>query len=181
MLRLVNILLTSGLYIGHWNGLEFYYDLLSTFTRLRLFHQQNLPNLLVINLVLCIRHGIRCTVWFTHTNAASHVENAAEQVTVVSVKSHLNNNHQLFWPYLSFQFRLTIQNFKVNVINYQSDGLCTLHGTRDGKGNRTGTIGNNGSWSLFLSRTRVNISTWYYIFLLVSVPVLFPFPCMQCV
>ena len=52
-----------------------------------------------------------------------------------------------------------------------SYGLLTLHGN----GSEIGTIGNNGSWSLSLSQTGVNISTWYYTFLLV--PVLVPSPC----
>ena len=55
--------------------------------------------------------------------------------------------------------------------------LFTLHGTgtRPIQGTGTGTIGNNGSWSLSLSRTSVNISTWYYTFHLVPVQV--PVPC----
>ena len=43
----------------------------------------------------------------------------------------------------------------------------TLNGT--GTENRDGTIGNNGSWSLSLSRICANISTWYYTFHLVPV------------
>ena len=41
----------------------------------------------------------------------------------------------------------------------KSNGLITLHGTEIGGGrrNRIGTIGNNGSWYLSLSRTNVNI------------------------
>ena len=38
------------------------------------------------------------------------------------------------------------------------DGLFTLQGTGTGKGNRTGTIGNKGPWSLSLSQTSVNFS-----------------------
>ena len=57
-------------------------------------------------------------------------------------------------------------------------GLFILHGNRTGTGTAsdTGTIGNNGSWSLSLSRTSVDISTWYCTFHLVHVlvPVLFP-------
>ena len=37
--------------------------------------------------------------------------------------------------------------------------------------NGTGTIGNNGSWTLFLSWTSVKLSTWFYTFSLVFVPV----------
>ena len=47
-----------------------------------------------------------------------------------------------------------------------ANGLFTLRGN--------GTIGNNGSWFLSLSQTSVNISTWYYIFHLIPVPVLAP-------
>ena len=43
------------------------------------------------------------------------------------------------------------------------NGLIILlrTGTGTGTGNRSGTIGNNGSWSLFLSWTSVNISAWH--------------------
>ena len=58
-------------------------------------------------------------------------------------------------------------------------GLFTLpeKGTGVGKGNGTGTIGNNVSWSLFLFQTSLNISTWYYTFHLVPLPIQAPFPC----
>ena len=48
----------------------------------------------------------------------------------------------------------------------QNQGLFTLHGTGTSAsvGNRTGTIGNNGSWSLSLSQINANISTWYFSF-----------------
>ena len=58
--------------------------------------------------------------------------------------------------------------------------VVILHRNRNGTGtvNRTGTyLGNNRSWSLSLSQTSVNISTAYYTFHLVDVPVLVPFPC----
>ena len=58
-----------------------------------------------------------------------------------------------------------------------SNGIFTLHGNGNGPstGNGTGTIGNNGFCSPPLSQTSVNISTGYYTFNLVSVPVQFPF------
>ena len=62
-------------------------------------------------------------------------------------------------------------------IYYENEALLAiLHDNRTGTsiGNRTGTIGKNGSWSLFLSRINVNISTWYYTF--PFVPVLVPAP-----
>ena len=56
--------------------------------------------------------------------------------------------------------------------------LWFIHGTGTGvwwgTGNGTGTVGSNGSWSLPLARTSVNISTWYFPF--VPVAALVPFP-----
>ena len=48
-------------------------------------------------------------------------------------------------------------------ISAYCNGLVTLHGTGNGTGTGNGirTIGNNGSWSLSLSQTSVNISSWY--------------------
>ena len=45
-------------------------------------------------------------------------------------------------------------------VKSRCNGLFTLHGTGTGgvTGNGTDTIGNNGSWSLSMSRTSVNIS-----------------------
>ena len=54
-------------------------------------------------------------------------------------------------------------------------GIVTLHGNGTVKG--TGTIGNNGFFSLSLSQTSVNIFTAYCTFHLVPVPVPVPFPC----
>ena len=49
--------------------------------------------------------------------------------------------------------------------------LRLIHGNGTGK-EVDGVIGDNGSWSLFLSRTSVYISTWYYLFHLVPVQIL---------
>ena len=49
--------------------------------------------------------------------------------------------------------------------------------TRTSTETRTGTVGNNRSWFLSLSRTSVNISTWYFTFHLFPVAVLVPFRC----
>ena len=58
-------------------------------------------------------------------------------------------------------------------------GLFTLHGygTKTCTANRTGRIGNNGSWSLSLSLTSVNIFAWCCTFHLVPVPVTVLFSC----
>ena len=62
---------------------------------------------------------------------------------------------------------------------HQSYGLFTPHGirTRTSTETRADTVGNNRSWFLSLSRTSVNISTWYYTFHMVPVPVPDLFPC----
>ena len=66
-----------------------------------------------------------------------------------------------------------------SVLEHIVYGLFTLHGngTRTGAENVTSTIGNNGFWSLSLSQTSVNISTWYCTFLLVYVPAHVPYSC----
>ena len=63
--------------------------------------------------------------------------------------------------------------FYDDITNLMASWERTVTATRNG----TGTIGNNGSWSLSLSQTSVNISKWSYIFHLVPVPVLVPLMC----
>ena len=51
-------------------------------------------------------------------------------------------------------------------------GIFTVQGTGtvDSRSTGTGTIRNNGSWSMSLSQASLNISTWYYTFHLFPVP-----------
>ena len=49
-------------------------------------------------------------------------------------------------------------------MQYDTYSLFTLHGTKTNgdTGIKTGTIGNNESWSLFVSKTSVKISASYF-------------------
>ena len=76
------------------------------------------------------------------------------------IKDRQTDRHINFYKFLlQLKFR-----HKYLPNSFISNGLLTLHwnGTGTCTENRTGTIGINGSCSLFLSQTNVNISTWCY-------------------
>ena len=68
-------------------------------------------------------------------------------------------------------------NKSKQITSKASYGLLTHNGNGTATGTRTGTIGNNTSWSLSLYRNTGNISTCYDTLCLVPVPVPVPISC----
>ena len=77
---------------------------------------------------------------------------------------NLNNEYKRERPFV----------IKIQAMAYSH---CVGTGTGTGTGNKTNTLENNMSWFLSLSQSSLSISTWYYTFHLVSVPVLVHVPC----
>ena len=109
---------------------------------------------------------------------------------VVISSSQITKVNVNLWPVLDSYFCLTMYitspqrwcNASPISVRFLSSifhcyGLFTPHGkgTKAGTENRSGTIGNHGFWSLSLSWTNVNISTWYQTFHLIPVTIPIPF------